>query len=92
MKGNERENFEYAKIIPLWHISSKSVFNYGSEFGFVYFGKTPEVESQNNDFSENGIYFTNSVRYASEVYNEKKTFFSLGFNERAFSYYWRFQS
>ena len=74
-KNNERENFEYAKIIPLWHISSKAVCNSGSESGFIYFGKTSEAESQNNDydFSENGIYFTNSARYASD-YNEKNLF------------------
>ena len=74
MKTNERENFKYVKIMPLWHISSKSVCNSGSEFGFVYFGKTLEAESQNNDFSENGIYFTNSARYASNVYNGENLF------------------
>ena len=76
MKNDEIEHFEYAKIIPLWHISSKSVFNSGSESDFIYFGKIPESESQNNgyDFSENGIYFTNSARYASDIYNEKNLF------------------
>ena len=76
MKDNEIENFEYAKVIPLWHISSKAICNSGSESSFVYFGKTSETESQNNgyDFSENGIYFTNSARYASDVYNEENLF------------------
>ena len=74
MKGNERENFEYAKIIPLWYISSKAVCNSGSESDFVYFGKTSESQNNGYDFSENGIYFTNSARYASDVYNEKNLF------------------
>ena len=72
MKANERENFEYVKIIPLWHVRSKSVCNSEPETGFIYFGKTSE--SQNNDSSENGIYFTNSARYASDVYGEKDLF------------------
>ena len=74
MKDNERENFEYVKILPLWYVRSKSVWNSESETGFIYFGKTSE--SQNNDFSENGIYFTNSARYASDVYSEKDLFLS----------------
>ena len=74
MKANERENFEYVRIMPLWYVRSKSVCNSESEAGFIYFGKTSEAESQNKDFSENGIYFTNSVRYASDVYNEKDLF------------------
>ena len=72
MEASERKNFEYAKIIPLWHIRSKSVCNSESETGFIYFGKTSE--SQNNDFSENGICFTNSARYFTNVYNEKDLF------------------
>ena len=72
IKSNERENFEYVKIMPLWHIRSKSVCNSESETGFIYFGKTSE--SQNKDFSENGIYFTNSARYATDIYNEKDLF------------------
>ena len=76
MEANGRKNFRHVKIMPLWHVSSKSVCNSGSESGFIYFGKTPESESQNNDydFSESGIYFTNSARYASDVYNEKVIF------------------
>ena len=72
MEANEMESFEYVKIIPLWHVRSKSVCNFESETGFIYFGKTSE--SQNTDFSENGIYFTNSARYAIDVYNEKDLF------------------
>ena len=56
MEANERENFEYVKIIPLWHLKSKSVCNSGIPKPiFIYFGKTSE--SQNKDFSENGDLF-----------------------------------
>ena len=71
-KTDERKNFEYVKIMPLWHVRSKSVRN--SESSFIYFGKTSQSKSQNNDFSENGIYFTNSARYVTDVCNEKDLF------------------
>ena len=74
MDEGRKRNWKYAKIMPLWHISSKLVCNAVSGSGFIYFGKTSKSQNNDYDFSENGVYFTNSARYASDVYNEKDLF------------------
>ena len=61
------------KIIPLWHGSSKEICESIATSGFVYFGKISlggyNPKSTDEGFFGSGIYFTNSARYASDIYS-----------------------
>jgi hypothetical protein len=65
------------KVMPLWHGSSPDKCDSISTSGFVYFGKTSlgakqPTDPQNTDegYFGSGIYFTNSARYASDIYSK----------------------
>ena len=76
LRVNERQtkSFQHAKILPLWHGTSEQVCEGISQTGFTYFGKHQilkgEKDSANTDqgYFGSGIYFTNSARYAAEIY------------------------
>ncbi|HPE85493.1 MAG TPA: hypothetical protein PLO43_04880, partial [Chlamydiales bacterium] len=71
-----RRNWSKAKIMPLWHGTSESVCHSISESGFVYFGKhviaktSGDPKSTDEGFFGSGIYFTNSARYAADIYSD----------------------
>ena len=73
-----RKSFKEIKILPLWYGSNKSVLDSIAKSGFVYFGKTSpggdKPQSTDDGFFGNGIYFTNSARYASDIYSEGHLF------------------
>ena len=66
------------KILPLWHGSSEETCESIASLGFVHFGKISHESSitKNTDevFFGNGIYFTNSARYASDIYSKGYVF------------------
>ena len=71
-----RKEWRKAKVLPLWHGSSKEVCHSISESGFVYFGKTSigqghagDPKSTDEGYFGSGIYFTNSARYAADIYS-----------------------
>ena len=67
-----RRDWKETKILPLWHGSSAAVAHSVAESGFVYFGKTSlggtQTKSTDVGFFGSGIYFTNSARYAADIY------------------------
>ena len=72
------KSFKEVKILPLWHGSGKVVCDSIAKLGFFYFGKTA-IESYSTKIADecffgNGIYFTNSARYASDIYSEGHLF------------------
>lgn len=74
LEGRQR-NWKETKILPLWYGTSKSVADSIADSGFIYFGKTSiekstsEPKTTEEGFFGNGIYFTNSARYASDIYS-----------------------
>ena len=73
-----RRSFKKVKILPLWHGSNKSVLDSIAKSGFVFFGKTSiggdKPQNTDDGFFGSGIYFTNSDRYASDIYGEGHLF------------------
>ena len=73
-----RRAWKNVKILPLWHGSSGEVCESIATSGFVHFGKislggsTPE--STDEGFFGSGIYFTNSARYAADIYSRGHIF------------------
>ena len=73
-----RRAWKNVKILPLWHGSSEEVCESIATLGFVHFGKislggsTPE--STDEGFFGSGIYFTNSARYAADIYSRGHIF------------------
>ena len=69
-----KRNWKNTKIIPLWHGSSKEVCESIATSGFVHFGKISlggsSPKSTDEGFFGSGIYFTNSARYASDIYSK----------------------
>lgn len=70
------ELFEKVKILPLWHGTTAAKCDSICRTGFTYFGKHEAlkegIRGQNTDtgFFGSGIYFTDSARYAAEVYSD----------------------
>lgn len=73
-----KHSWEHTKVMPLWHASAKGeeVYKSIAESGFVYFGKhnigkSCETDCTSTDvgFFGSGIYFTNSARYAADIYS-----------------------
>lgn len=68
---------EKAKILPLWHGTAGSVAHLIAKSGFEFFGKTKLGQGNSNDptstddgFFGSGLYFTNSARYAADIYSK----------------------
>ena len=73
-----RRTWKNVKILPLWHGSSEEVCGSVAKSGFVYFGKISLGGSASGNTDEgffgSGIYFTNSARYASDIYSRGHIF------------------
>ena len=71
-----RRNWNKAKVMPLWHGTNETVCQSISESGFVYFGKhaiakaAGDPKSTDEGFFGSGIYFTNSAKYAADIYSD----------------------
>ena len=69
-----RRTWKEVKILPLWHGSNSRECEAIATSGFVHFGEiSPEdavAENTNKGFFCNGIYFTNSARYAADIYSQ----------------------
>lgn len=63
--GGRRRDWKKAKILPLWHGTSKPIAESVLETGFYY----SSTSSDPKRFFGNGIYFSNSARYVSDVYS-----------------------
>jgi WD40 repeat protein len=76
-KDGRRRTWKNSKVLPLWHGSSSDKCDSISTSGFVYFGKTSlgskqsdDPESTDEGYFGSGIYFTNSARYAGDIYSK----------------------
>jgi len=72
-----RRTWKKTKVLPLWHGSSKEVCESVGESGFMFFGKqslgtkkSSDPKSTDDGFFGSGIYFTNSARYAADIYSQ----------------------
>ena len=70
----KRTVWKNAKILPLWYGSSEKMCKSIATSGFVNFEKislgSSASESIDEGFFGRGIYFTNSARYASDIYSK----------------------
>ena len=70
-----RRTWEATKILPLFHGTSKDICHSICESGHTYFGKTTlakkagDPHSTDDGYFGSGIYFTNSARYAADIYS-----------------------
>ena len=66
-----KRTWEEVKVLPLWHGSSEEMCESIATSGFAHFGKITfggsNPDSIDEGFFGRGIYFTNSVRYASDI-------------------------
>ena len=73
-----RKAWKEVKVLPLWHGSSEEVCESIATSGFVHFGKISlggsAPDSTDEGFFGSGIYFTNSARYASDIYSRGHIF------------------
>jgi len=76
--GNSRkDSYAHTKILPLWHGTKAAVCHSICQTGFTFFGKHQLLQEGKKDENNTdtgyfgaGIYFTNSARYAAEVYSD----------------------
>jgi hypothetical protein len=76
-EDGRKQRWVETKVLPLWHGSSEQVCNSICGSGFIYFGKTSlgatnpgDPKSTDEGFFGSGIYFTDSARYASDIYSK----------------------
>jgi hypothetical protein len=70
-----KRTWTQTKVLPLWHGSDKPICDSICKSGFTFFGKTSigsvgGPKSTDEGFFGSGIYFTNSARYASDIYGQ----------------------
>ena len=72
-----RKTWNETKVLPLWHGSDAYKCQSICESGFVYFGKHSigakqlgDPKSTDEGYFGSGIYFTNSARYAADIYSK----------------------
>ena len=62
------------KVLPLWHGSSAEKVSAISELGYTFFGKVAlpgaAAGSTDDGYFGSGIYFTDSARYAADIYSK----------------------
>ncbi len=62
------------KVLPLWHGTAEAVSDSICKSGFTFFGKTSmggaKAQSTDAGFFGSGIYFTDSARYAGDIYSK----------------------
>jgi len=77
-EDNRRRTWNHVKLLPLWHGSDGNICHSISEAGFAFFGKKSIGSKQSDDpksstddgYFGSGIYFTNSSRYAADIYSK----------------------
>ncbi len=71
-----RHSWKSTKILPLFHGTNQAACHSICESGHTFFGKTnlsinPEDSSNTDDgYFGSGIYFTDSAKYAADIYSE----------------------
>jgi hypothetical protein len=78
-EGN-KETYPLTKVLPLWHGSKQEICHAICKTGFTFFGKhhylkdeasgAAAAKSTDLGFFGSGIYFTNSARYAADIYSD----------------------
>ena len=75
--GSNLRKYTNVKILPLWHGTTAAICDSICKTGFTSFGNHALIQGgvslvQKNDigFFGNGIYFTNSARYAADIYSD----------------------
>jgi len=70
-------SWRQTKILPLWHGTREEICESICSSGFVYFGKTSlgthgagDPKSTDEGYFGSGFYFTNSPRYAADIYSK----------------------
>ncbi len=79
-KDGKKETFPLTQVLPLWHGSRQATCDSICNTGFVFFGKhhyfkdeaqgASAAKSTDLGFFGSGIYFTNSARYAADIYSD----------------------
>jgi|GEM_PF-6180243 len=76
-QNQRKDTFQNTKILPLWHGSSAQICDSICQTGFTFFGKHQLIQeegvggpSTDVGFFGSGIYFTNSARYAADIYSD----------------------
>ena len=69
--------YSSTKVLPLWHGSTAAVCSSICQAGFTFFGKhqiihqgAADGQSKDVGFFGSGIYFTDSARYAADIYSD----------------------
>lgn len=79
LEGGRTDPVSRAQVLPLWHGSKKETCELICESGFTFFGKhhyfepthaRPSGSSTDIGYFGNGIYFTNSAKYAATIYSQ----------------------
>ena len=75
-----QEPYPLTKVLPLWHGSKQEICHAICKTGFTFFGKhhylkdqaqgASAAKSTDLGFFGSGIYFTNSARYAADIYSD----------------------
>ena len=76
-QNQRKDTFQNTKILPLWQGSSAQICDSICQTGFTFFGKHQIIHgegvggpSTDVGFFGSGIYFTNSARYAADIYSD----------------------
>jgi len=71
------DSYAHTKVLPLWHGTKAAICHSICQTGFTFFGKHQLLQEGKKDENNTdtgyfgaGIYFTNSARYAAEVYSD----------------------
>ena len=73
--SGRKDVYKNVKLVPLWHGSTDAKCQSVAQTGFTFFGKTTLMGSHAEGstdigFFGSGIYFTNSARYAADIYSD----------------------
>ena len=75
--NQRKDKYTDVKILPLWHGTTAAICDSICKTGFTSFGKHALIQGgaspgQNTDigYFGSGIYFTNSARYAADIYSD----------------------
>jgi TPR repeat protein len=67
-----KEALTHVKVMPLWHGSDQKKCESIASTGFTFFGKHAQGKDLSTDegYFGSGIYFTNSAKYAANIYSD----------------------
>ncbi len=76
-QNQRKDTFQNTKILPLWQGSTAQICDSICQVGFKFFGKHQLIHGEGSagpstdvGFFGSGIYFTNSARYAADIYSD----------------------